>query len=221
MFEKFESDARRVVVLAQDEARLLEHGWIGTEHLLLGVLALDGPVAAALGERGVSLDGVRGEVEEIIGPDANPPHGRHLPFTPRAKTVLELSFREALRLDHRTIGPAHILLGLVREGEGVACQLLARLTGDLHGVQALAEGLAGETEAAAQASRAAGIGLADAAAATAALVEALGDDVPIEGFLVSRSGDVQASVQLPGQSRPAVVTVQRTDRGWVVVQPPR
>jgi ATP-dependent Clp protease ATP-binding subunit ClpC len=127
MFERFTDRARRVVVLAQDEARLLDHNYIGTEHLLLGLLQEGHGVAAqALAVLGVSLAEVRGRVEEIIGRGTGQQPG-HLPFTPRAKKVLELSFREALKLGHDYIGTEHILLGIVREGEGVAAQVLAAL----------------------------------------------------------------------------------------------
>jgi ATP-dependent Clp protease ATP-binding subunit ClpC len=127
MFERFTDRARRVVVLAQDEARLLDHNYIGTEHLLLGLLQEGHGVAAqALDGLGVSLAEVRRQVEEIIGRGSGHQPG-HLPFTPRAKKVLELSFREALKLGHDYIGTEHILLGIVREGEGVAAQVIAAL----------------------------------------------------------------------------------------------
>jgi ATP-dependent Clp protease ATP-binding subunit ClpC len=218
VFEKFESDARRLVVLAQDEARLLDHGYIGTEHLLLGVLALDGPLTDALGGMGVSLDAARGEIEEVIGPGTGPP-GRHLPFTPRAKAVLELSFRESLRLDHSSIRAAHVVLGLLREGEGVACQVLRRLSGDLDGVRALAEELARETEGLTLAGRGAGIELDDVTAVLTALVEAFGDEVRLTGLRVQPSGDVQVTVHLPGRPRPSVVAVHRAGGRWVVPDP--
>jgi hypothetical protein len=120
-----------VVVLAQEEARLLNHNYIGTEHLLLGLIHEgDGIAAKALERLGVSLDVVRARVEEIIGHGSSAPSG-HIPFTPRAKTVLELSLREALQLGHNYIGTEHLLLGLIREGEGVAAQVLAQLGLDL------------------------------------------------------------------------------------------
>jgi ATP-dependent Clp protease ATP-binding subunit ClpC len=218
VFERFERDARRVVVLAQDEARLLDHGWIGTEHLLLGVLALDGPMADALGELGVTLEAARDAVEEAIGPATDPPR-RHPPFTPRAKAVLELSLREALRLDHATIGPAHVVLGLVREGEGVACQVLQRLGHDLDVVRTLAKLVARDDEALTPAWREVGIDLPEAAAVVAALVEAFGDGVRFMALRVRRSGEVQAAVHLPGRPRSTVVAVHRTDEGWVVPDP--
>jgi Clp amino terminal domain, pathogenicity island component len=126
MFERFTDRARRVVVLAQEEARLLNHNYIGTEHILLGVLSEpDGVAAETLRSMGVSLDAVRHDVEEIIGRGSTVP-GPHIPFTPRAKKVLELSLREALQLGHNYIGTEHILLGLLREGEGVAVQVLVK-----------------------------------------------------------------------------------------------
>jgi len=127
MFERFTDRARRVVVLAQDEARRLDHNYIGTEHLLLGLLHEGQGVAAqALDGLGVDLAEVRRRVEEIIGHGQGAQSG-HIPFTPRAKKVLELSLREALDLGHDYIGTEHILLGIVREGEGVAAQVLAAL----------------------------------------------------------------------------------------------
>jgi ATP-dependent Clp protease ATP-binding subunit ClpC len=136
MFEKFSDRARRVVVLSQEEARLLNHNYIGTEHILLGLVHEDEGVAArALRSLDVRLDAVRGEVEEIIGQGGSPP-SEHIPFTPRAKKVLELSLREAIQLGHNYIGTEHILLGLVREGEGVACEVLVKLGADLPKVRA-------------------------------------------------------------------------------------
>jgi ATP-dependent Clp protease ATP-binding subunit ClpC len=127
MFERFTDRARRVVVLAQEEARLLNHNYIGTEHLLLGLVSESPGVAAkALESLGISLEAVRAKVKEIIGQGQSAPTG-HIPFTPRAKKVLELSLREALQLGHNYIGTEHILLGLIREGEGVAAQVLATL----------------------------------------------------------------------------------------------
>jgi Clp amino terminal domain, pathogenicity island component len=131
MFERFTDRARRVVVLAQEEARLLNHNYIGTEHILLGLIHEgEGVAAEALGRVGVSLERVRSEVEQIIGRGQSAPTG-HIPFTPRAKKVLELSLREALQLSHNYIGTEHILLGLIREGEGVAAQVLVKLGADL------------------------------------------------------------------------------------------
>src|SRR6202047_3527582 len=127
MFERFTDRARRVVVLAQDEARMLNHNYIGTEHILLGLIHEgEGVAAKALESLGISLEAVRQQVEEIIGQGQQAPSG-HIPFTPRAKKVLELSLREALQLGHNYIGTEHILLGLIREGDGVAAQVLVKL----------------------------------------------------------------------------------------------
>jgi hypothetical protein len=129
MFERFTDRARRVVVLSQEEAVGLKHSYIGTEHLLLGLIReREGVAARALESLGISLEAVRGEVEQIIGQGQSAPSGQ-IPFTPRAKKVLELSLREALQLGHSYIGTEHILLGLVREGEGVAAQVLVKLGG--------------------------------------------------------------------------------------------
>src|SRR5881275_3171933 len=135
MFERFTDRARRVVVLAQEEARMLNHNYIGTEHILLGLIHEgEGVAAKALESLGISLDAVRQQVEEIIGQGQQAPSG-HIPFTPRAKKVLELSLREALQLGHNYIGTEHILLGLIREGEGVAAQVLVKLGADLNRVR--------------------------------------------------------------------------------------
>ena len=135
VFERFTDRARRVVVLAQEEARLLNHNYIGTEHILLGLIHEgEGVAAKALESLGISLEAVRSQVEEIIGQGGSSPSG-HIPFTPRAKKVLELSLREALQLGHNYIGTEHILLGLIREGEGVAAQVLVKLGADLSRVR--------------------------------------------------------------------------------------
>ncbi|UGT52996.1 ATP-dependent Clp protease ATP-binding subunit [Nocardia asteroides] len=135
MFERFTDRARRVVVLAQEEARMLNHNYIGTEHILLGLIHEgEGVAAKSLESLGISLEGVRSQVEEIIGQGQQAPSG-HIPFTPRAKKVLELSLREALQLGHNYIGTEHILLGLIREGEGVAAQVLVKLGADLNRVR--------------------------------------------------------------------------------------
>jgi ATP-dependent Clp protease ATP-binding subunit ClpC len=162
MFERFTDRARRVVVLAQEEARMLNHNYIGTEHILLGLIHEgEGVAAKALESLGISLEAVRQQVEEIIGQGQQAPSG-HIPFTPRAKKVLELSLREALQLGHNYIGTEHILLGLIREGDGVAAQVLVKLGADLnrvrqqviqllHGYQGkepTASGAAGATESA-------------------------------------------------------------------------
>ena len=135
MFERFTDRARRVVVLAQEEARMLSHNYIGTEHILLGLIHEgEGVAAKALESLDISLEAVRAQVEEIIGQGQQAPSG-HIPFTPRAKKVLELSLREALQLGHSYIGTEHILLGLIREGEGVAAQVLQKLGADLNRVR--------------------------------------------------------------------------------------
>ena len=135
MFERFTDRARNVVVLAQEEARLLKHNYIGTEHILLGLIReSEGIAAQALQALGIGLEAVREQVQEIIGTGQQTPSGP-IPFTPRAKKVLELSLREALQLDDNYIGTEHILLGLIREGEGVAAQVLIKLDGNLSKVR--------------------------------------------------------------------------------------
>ena len=135
MFERFTDRARRVVVLAQEEARMLGHNYIGTEHILLGLLhESEGVAAKTLESLGIRLEAVRQQVEEIIGQGQQAPSG-HIPFTPRAKTVLQHSLREALELGHNYIGTEHILLGLIREGDGVAAQVLVKLGADLNRVR--------------------------------------------------------------------------------------
>jgi ATP-dependent Clp protease ATP-binding subunit ClpA len=151
MFERFTDRARRVVVLAQEEARMLNHGYIGTEHLLLGLIHEgEGVAARALEAMGISLDAVRQQVETIIGRGKEQVSG-HIPFTPRAKRVLELSLRESGQLGHTYIGTEHILLGLIREGQGVAAKVLVQLGADLNRVQQqviqLLHGHAGEEAA--------------------------------------------------------------------------
>jgi ATP-dependent Clp protease ATP-binding subunit ClpA len=132
MFERFTDRARRVVVLAQEEARMLSHDYIGTEHLLLGLIQEgEGVAAKALDALGIRLEAVRQQVVEITGRGEHSPSG-HIPFTPRAKKVLELSLRESKQLGHNYIGTEHILLGLIREGEGVAALVLRALGADLN-----------------------------------------------------------------------------------------
>ncbi|NUP66362.1 MAG: NDP-hexose 4-ketoreductase, partial [Nonomuraea sp.] len=130
MFEKFTGQARRAIVLAQEEARTLNHNFIGTEHILLGLIHEgEGVAAKALESLGVSLQEVRLQVEEIAG-QSRPAESEHIPFTPRAKKVLELSVREAVQLGHDYIGTEHILLGLIRESEGMAARVLVQLEAD-------------------------------------------------------------------------------------------
>ena len=160
MFERFTDRARRVVVLAQEEARMLSHNYIGTEHILLGLIHEgEGVAAKALESLDISLEAVRAQVEEIIGQGQQAPSG-HIPFTPRAKKVLELSLREALQLGHSYIGTEHILLGLIREGEGVAAQVLQKLGADLNRVRQqviqLLSGFQGKESAAAGAATSSG-----------------------------------------------------------------
>ncbi len=193
MFERFTERARRAVVLAQEEARMLNHNYIGTEHILLGLIHENRGVAArALESLGISLDAVRHQVEEIIGRGQQAPSG-HIPFTPRAKKVLELSLREALQLGHNYIGTEHILLGLIREGDGVAAQVLVKLGADLnrvrqqviqllHGYQGQEPASAGAALAGAALGGASGTDLADrlrSLAARLAVVEARLRELPL------------------------------------------
>jgi ATP-dependent Clp protease ATP-binding subunit ClpC len=131
MFERFSGDARRAIVMAQEEARLLRHTYIGTEHLLLGLLRVaDGGAARALIAAGATLDAARAQVEQTIGKGLKEPAG-HIPFTARGKTALELSLRQAQELGHNLIGTEHILLGLLAEGEGTGVHALVALDVDL------------------------------------------------------------------------------------------
>jgi ATP-dependent Clp protease ATP-binding subunit ClpA len=135
MFQRFTDRARRVVVLAQEEARNLNHDYVGTEHVLLGLIHEgEGVAAKALEAVGISLPGLRQKVEETVGQGQGSPSA-HIPFTPRTKKVLELSLREAHMLGHDYIGTEHILLGLIREGDGVAAQVLVSLGADLNRVR--------------------------------------------------------------------------------------
>jgi ATP-dependent Clp protease ATP-binding subunit ClpC len=167
MFERFTEKARRVVVLAQEEARLLNHNYIGTEHILLGLLReTEGVAAEALESLGFTLEAVRERVGQKVGRGARRPSG-HIPFTPRAKKVLELSLREALQLDHNYIGTEHILLGLIREGEGAAAQIMTDVAGDLGRVRERVEEMLppGQAGQAGRAGQAAGPGPGRAEAA--------------------------------------------------------
>jgi ATP-dependent Clp protease ATP-binding subunit ClpC len=144
MFERFTGKARQVVVAAQEEARTMQHNYIGTEHLLLGLLSVpDGLGARALRQLGVNRETVRSDVESMIGKGTDAPSG-HIPFTQRAKKVLELALREALQLNHNYIGTEHIVLALVREGEGVAAQVLTSHIEDLRQLRAAVLALLGE-----------------------------------------------------------------------------
>jgi ATP-dependent Clp protease ATP-binding subunit ClpC len=146
MFERFTDRSRRVLVLAQEEARQLNHGFIGTEHILLGLLGeSDGVAARALTSLGVTLRAARTLVDEAVGTTGTPPSGSP-PFTPRAKKVLELSLRESLQLGRNYIGTEHILLGIAREGDGVAAQVLVALGADLGRVRSTVMGMVVGTE---------------------------------------------------------------------------
>src|SRR5215472_106218 len=143
MYERFTDRARRAVVQAQEEARMLNHNYIGTEHILLGLIhESDGVAAKALESLGIRLDAVRQQVEEIIGRGPQAPSA-HIPFTPRAKKALELSLRESLQLGHNYIGTEHILLGLIREGDGVAAKVLSNLGVELNKVRSAVEFIIG------------------------------------------------------------------------------
>ena len=129
MFERFTEPAREVVVLAQDEARSLRHNYVGTEHLLLGLLRGEAVASRALTSLGVAHDDVRAEVTRVVGEGEEATHGQ-IPFTPRSKKVLELSLREAVDLGHNHIGTEHLLLAIMREGDGVAAKILIELGAD-------------------------------------------------------------------------------------------
>ena len=146
LFQRFSPGARQVVVDSQEEARSLRHGYIGTEHLLLGLLRQhDGVAAQALRAAGVDAEAARQQVLDIIGHGQQQPRG-HIPFTPRAKKVLQLSLREARQLDHMYIGTEHLLLGLLREGQGVACQVLFQLGADADTIREHVAELSGQPE---------------------------------------------------------------------------
>src|SRR3989304_3711691 len=135
MFERFTEKARRIVVYAQEEARMLNQNYIGTEHLLLGLIREEEGIAArAIKNLNINLEDVRTQIEDIIGRGTSTPSA-HIPFTPRAKKVLELSLRESLQLGHNYIGTEHILLGLIREGEGIAARVLINLGADMEKVR--------------------------------------------------------------------------------------
>ena len=179
MFERFTERARRVIVVAQNEARGLDHDYLGTEHILLALMEEGTGVGPeALEAMRITADTVREKVEQITGRGRVPPRKGHLPFTPAAKKVLELSLREALQLGHTYIGTEHILLGLVREGEGVAAQVLAGLGADLaHTRQLVFEILTGrhQSEAAPVAAEDLRDRLAAMAARLAVIEHRLGD----------------------------------------------
>ncbi len=177
MFERFTDRARQVVVLAQEEARLLNHNYIGTEHLLLGLLReQEGAAARVLTALGISIGDVRQQVRQIIGSGKHSPSG-HIPFTPRAKKVLELALREALQLNHTYIGTEHLLLGVIREGEGVAAQVLVRLGADLERVRQQVIELVGQGPGPSEATSPSVRDLLDVLQRIEARVTTLADDV--------------------------------------------
>ncbi|MBX3315168.1 MAG: ATP-dependent Clp protease ATP-binding subunit [Actinobacteria bacterium] len=208
MFERFTDRARRVVVLAQEEARLLNHNYIGTEHILLGLIHEgEGVAAKALESLGISLEGVRSQVEEIIGQGGSSPSG-HIPFTPRAKKVLELSLREALQLGHNYIGTEHILLGLIREGEGVAAQVLVKLGADLSRVrQQVIQLLSGYSGSGGQGSSAPGSG--DKAGATAG---GQGGDTPSGSLVLDQFGRNLTQLAKDKKLDPVIGRARETER---------
>jgi len=176
VFERFTDRARRTIVFAQEEARLLNHNYIGTEHILLGLLREEEGVAAkALTTLDVSLEAVRRDVGEIVG-RGQEFSGGHIPFTARSKKVLELSLREALQLGHNYIGTEHILLGLIREGEGVAAQVLQKLGADLNRVRQTMVQLLSEHTA--ETATAVGEAVGVFTEGVAPTSEPLGDDAP-------------------------------------------
>ena len=192
MFERFTDRARNVVVLAQQEARLLKHNYIGTEHILLGLAReSDGLAAKALEALGISLEAAREQVVEIIGRGERSPSG-HIPFTPRAKKVLELSLREALQFGHNYIGTEHLLLGLIREGEGVAAQVLVRLGGDLSAIRQQVIRLLKEKPTTEELPRAAQAAQAQAARLAESAAEA--------GIIGRAEGAVPAGIASPAES---------------------
>jgi ATP-dependent Clp protease ATP-binding subunit ClpC len=192
MFERFTDRARNVVVLAQEEARLLKHNYIGTEHILLGLAReSDGLAAKALEALGISLEAAREQVVEIIGRGERSPSG-HIPFTPRAKKVLELSLREALQFGHNYIGTEHLLLGLLREGEGVAAQVLVRLGGDLSAIRQQVIRLLKEKPTTEELPRAAQAAQAQAARLAESATEA--------GIIGRAEGAVPAGIASPAES---------------------
>jgi ATP-dependent Clp protease ATP-binding subunit ClpC len=206
VFERFTDRARRVVVLAQEEARLLNHNYIGTEHILLGLIHEgEGVAAKALESLGISLEAVRSQVEEIIGQGGSSPSG-HIPFTPRAKKVLELSLREALQLGHNYIGTEHILLGLIREGEGVAAQVLVKLGADLSRVrQQVIQLLSGYSGPGAPSSSSSG----DKAGATSG---GSGSDAPSGSLILDQFGRNLTQLARDKQLDPVIGRERETER---------
>jgi ATP-dependent Clp protease ATP-binding subunit ClpC len=217
VFERFTDRARRVVVLALEEARFLNHSHIGTEHLLLGLIhESEGVAAMALESLGISLEAVRAEVAKVVGRGKQPPTG-HIPFTPRAKKVLELSLREATQLNHDYIGTEHILLGLIREGEGVAAQVLFKVGASLARVrQQVIQLLGGSTG---------GEGAAEPAGARTRLVrmtvpaelrEAEEQLVQVrrEKMAAIHRGDVEQAAGLRDKERRLLTRLAEQQRAW-------
>jgi len=203
MFERFTDRARRVVVLAQEEARLLNHNYIGTEHILLGLLNEgEGIAAQALESLDIDLASVREEVVKIIGQGQQSPSG-HIPFTPRAKKVLELSLREALQLGHNYIGTEHILLGLIREGEGVAAQVLQQLGAELQKVrQTVIQLLSGPGGSEEQQPKSAGSGGREGSGSGSTILDQFGQNLTqsaVEGRLdpvIGRQNEIERVMQI-------------------------
>ena len=203
MFERFTDRARRVVVLAQEEARLLNHNYIGTEHILLGLLNEgEGIAAQALESLDIDLASVREEVVKIIGQGQQSPSG-HIPFTPRAKKVLELSLREALQLGHNYIGTEHILLGLIREGEGVAAQVLQQLGAELQKVrQTVIQLLSGPGGSEEQQPKSAGSGSREGSGSGSTILDQFGQNLTQsakEGALdpvIGRQNEIERVMQI-------------------------
>ena len=219
MFERFTDRARRVVVLAQEEARMLNHNYIGTEHILLGLIHEgEGVAAKALESLNISLEAVRQQVEEIIGQGQAAPTG-HIPFTPRAKKVLELSLREALQLGHNYIGTEHILLGLIREGEGVAAQVLQKLGADLDRVrQTVVQLLKGSSDLAESSG---GKQVGAHVEVTASPTEAIGEDAPLcpNCFAALDETLAMRKLETTGEGEPVSVGIVYCTRCGVALGP--
>jgi hypothetical protein len=220
MFERFTDRARRSVVLAQEEARLLNHDYIGTEHILLGVLHEgEGVAGQAMESLGITLEAVRTQVGTFVGPGDTPPSG-HIPFTPRAKKVLELSLREALQLGDNFIGTEHILLGLIREGEGLATQALVALGFDLGEVRrrvvdlAQSEGGQGLEQAPARRPEATATPRLPAGVLAAPGALPLGS---VERAKLNRVVPLGQEVALPGGERLVLVSLELWS-GWTILR---
>jgi ATP-dependent Clp protease ATP-binding subunit ClpC len=213
MFERFTDRARRVVVLAQEQARTLNHNYIGTEHLLLGLLREgDGVAAKALGALGISLEAVRAQVQATVGQGLRGPTGRHIPFTPRAKKVMELSLREALQLGHSSIDTEHLLLGIFREGEGVAAQVLAGLGADDGQVRGqVVRLLIGEGEPAGPRTRPVRLTVPEDLLAYDEQI----DQVRRQTEAATEAGDVEGAAALGDRERRLLADRARREREWL------